>query len=47
MAVYMCIRYWKTPLSVIPVTRIRFVLAFIIGLLQIGLWGTLAVKLLL
>jgi len=47
LTVYMCIRYWRTPLSIIPVTRVRFVLAFIFAIIQIGLWGTVAVNLLL
>ena len=46
LAVFMCIRYWKIPLSVVPVTRVRFILAFFIALVQIGLWGVLAVNLL-
>lgn len=43
MVIFMCIRYWKRPLSVVPVTRVRFVFAFIIAALQVGMWGTLAV----
>jgi len=45
LTVFMCIRYWKTPLSVVPLTRVRFILAFFIAFVQIGLWGFLAVNL--
>jgi hypothetical protein len=38
IALYLAIRYWKAPTSVIPRTRWRAVLAIIIALLQIGGW---------
>lgn len=47
MTIYFCVRYWRTPLSIVPVTRVRFVFAFIIAALQLSLWGVLAVTLLI
>ena len=41
MAVFMGIRYWNAPSSILPRTKIRLVLAIIIGLIQIVLWGVL------
>jgi hypothetical protein len=41
MAVFMGFRYWNAPSSIIPRTKIRLVLAIIIGLIQIVLWGWL------
>ena len=38
IAIYIAIRHWKAPTSVIPRTRWRAVLAIIIALLQIGGW---------
>jgi len=38
IAIYIAIRYWKAPSSVIPRTRWRAVLAIIIGLLTIFGW---------
>jgi hypothetical protein len=38
MTVYLVIRHWKTPLSILPCTRIRFVCALMLALLQIGGW---------
>ena len=39
VALFMAVRYWKAPLSIVPRTRIRFVAAFLIGLLQLCGWG--------
>ncbi|MBX7258040.1 MAG: hypothetical protein K1Y02_16890 [Candidatus Hydrogenedentes bacterium] len=39
LSFYLCIRHWNTPLSVVPRTRIRFVLALFFVLLQIGGMG--------
>ncbi|MEW6159846.1 MAG: hypothetical protein AB1813_20635 [Verrucomicrobiota bacterium] len=39
MSIFMAIRYWKAPLSLIPRTRIRFVLAIIIATAQIIAWA--------
>jgi hypothetical protein len=38
MSIYFCIRYWRTPLSIMPRTRIRFVFAFLIAGLQVTAW---------
>jgi len=38
LVVYLTIRHWKTPSSIIPRTKIRFVLAFFIAGLQIAGW---------
>ena len=38
IAIYLSIRYWKAPTSVIPRTKWRFVLAIIIALLTIFGW---------
>jgi hypothetical protein len=42
MTVYLVIRHWNTTLSVIPRSRVRFVLAFLIALLQLAGWAVLA-----
>jgi hypothetical protein len=41
MAVFMGFRYWDAPSSVVPRTKVRLVLAIMIGLIQIVLWGVL------
>lgn len=38
MALYVSIRYWKSPSSLVPRTRLRFVLAILISILQIAGW---------
>jgi hypothetical protein len=38
MAIYLSIRNWKSPLSLLPRTRIRFILAIVIGTLQVCGW---------
>jgi hypothetical protein len=38
VVLFMVIRYWNAPLSIIPRTKIRFILAFGIACLQIGGW---------
>ncbi len=43
IVIFMVIYYWKKhPCSLIPRTRIRFILAFILASAQIGLWIVLA-----
>lgn len=37
-AIYITLRYWKAPGSVLPRSRFRFVLAFVLALLQIAGW---------
>ena len=39
ITLYVVARYWKTPSSLLPRTRFRFVLAALIALLQIAGWG--------
>ena len=38
MVIYMCIRYWKAPTSIIVRTKARFIAAFGIALLQLVGW---------
>jgi hypothetical protein len=38
---FVVLRYWRRPLSILPRTRIRFVLAFLIALGQLGGWALL------
>ena len=38
IVLFMVIRYWNAPRSIIPRTKIRFILAFGIACLQIGGW---------
>lgn len=38
LAIFMVFRYWKAPTSIVPRTKIRFIAAFIIAVLQIGGW---------
>jgi len=38
IVLFMVIRYWNAPRSIIPRTKIRFILAFGIACLQIGAW---------
>lgn len=40
-SIYLTIRHWRSPLSIVPRTRIRFVLAFIIAGIQVSLWSIL------
>ncbi len=43
---YLCVRYWKAPLSIIPRTKIRFILAFLISGAQITAWAYLIYEIL-
>jgi hypothetical protein len=38
MAIYMALRHWNSPSSLLRRSRIRFVLAIILGALQIAGW---------
>ena len=38
LVIYLTLRHWRSPSSIIPRTKIRFVLAFIIAGLQIAGW---------
>jgi len=39
LALYVSIRYWKAPTSILPRTKIRFLLAIVLALGQLGLMG--------
>ena len=41
VGLYLAIRYWNAPLSVVPRSRWRFVVAIILALLQAGCWVAL------
>lgn len=45
MSLYMSLRYWRAPSSLVPRTRIRFWIATLFGISQIGLWVWLALYL--
>ena len=45
--IYLTVRHWNSPSSIIPRTKIRFVLAFIIASLQLVIWIFVFSKLLL
>ncbi|HYG77782.1 MAG TPA: hypothetical protein VEK08_22440, partial [Planctomycetota bacterium] len=38
LTLYWCARYWKAPGSLVPRTKVRFVIAAIVATLQIGGW---------
>jgi hypothetical protein len=42
MAIFLAIRYWKAPSSIVSRTKIRFVLAIVLALAQITVWGFFA-----
>jgi DNA-directed RNA polymerase subunit RPC12/RpoP len=44
-AIYVAIRYWKAPLSIVRRTRIRFVAAILIAVTQLAAWTWLVVYL--
>lgn len=44
VAIYIAIRYWKRPGSILPRTRFRFVLAILIALAQIVGWAALLLR---
>lgn len=39
-AIFLAIRYWKAPGSVIPRTQLRRILALLIAAIQVGTWTT-------
>lgn len=39
IALFLSIRYWNAPLSIVSRSRIRFIVAIAAALIQIGLWG--------
>ena len=38
MAIFICLRYWKAPSSIIPRSKIRFIIAMLFALTEIGCW---------
>jgi hypothetical protein len=47
MSIFLAIRYWKAPLSIVKRTRIRFVLAIVFAFSQLAAWGFIAYAMLL
>jgi hypothetical protein len=47
MALYIAIRYWKAPQSILRRTRIRAIAAIVLALVEIGGWATLITFLLM
>ena len=45
-AIYVVLRYWKAPNSILPRSRFRFVLALILALAQVVGWGIFLVRML-
>ena len=41
VAIYVAVRYWKAPSSILPRTKIRFVVAILLALGQLALMGAL------
>jgi hypothetical protein len=46
MSLFIAIRHWKSPLSIIPRTKVRFIIAMALSCLQITGWMFLFIKLL-
>jgi hypothetical protein len=40
-SIYISLCYWKSPTSIIPRSKVRFIIAILISLLQITVWGLL------
>jgi hypothetical protein len=47
MAIFLAIRHWRSPSSLIPRTKIRLVLAILFAFVQLAFWGLLVYGLLL
>lgn len=45
LALYLAVRNWRRPGSILPRTRVRFVFAGLLSVLQIGGWAVLLVRL--
>lgn len=41
VSIYYSLRYWRSPMSILPRTRVRFVFAILISVLQLAGWGLL------
>jgi hypothetical protein len=44
-SIYVAIRYWRAPSSIVRRSKIRFVLAILLGLFQICFWIAVAILL--
>jgi hypothetical protein len=47
MSIFLAIRYWKTPLSIVKRTKVRFILAIVFAISQIAGWGFVAYAMIL
>ena len=45
MSLFIAIRYWKAPRSIVQGSNIRFILAIIVAILQMGGWATFIILL--
>ena len=45
-AIFVSARYWRAPSSIVRRSKIRFILAILLALVQIGLWIAIAILLL-
>lgn len=39
VSIFYSLRHWRSPLSILPRTRVRFVFAVLLSVLQLGGWG--------
>lgn len=46
LSLYVTVRHWRTPLSILSRSRVRFVLAFLIAGIQVLAWSAFLVKVL-
>jgi hypothetical protein len=44
ISIYVAIRYWKAPTSILPRTKIRFILAIVFSGLQLAGWSYVIMK---
>jgi hypothetical protein len=42
MAIWVAVRYWRTPSSLVPRGKLRLILAISFALIQVGVWGFVA-----
>jgi hypothetical protein len=42
MAIWVAVRYWRTPSSLVPRNKLRLILAISFALIQVGVWGFIA-----
>ena len=43
MSLFVSIRYWRAPSSIVPRTKVRFIIAILLSLLEIGGWVFLVI----